>query len=789
MNPNTIWQRVFSDFLMPSRLDQFREFLVTAQAAGYRTVSVTHFWDLIQAGPLESDHQPILILRHDVDTDPTTARAMWEIERSVGAEGSYYFRLSTVDLDLMRSIGESGSEASYHFEELAAVIKRRRLRDRDAIMAAVPEARERFRRNLSRLRRATGLPMRSVASHGDFVNRKARLPNWLILIDRQFRAEVGVEFETYDDDFMSRVSSRHTDAGPPVYWTPESPAEAIARRDPVIYTLTHPRQWQVDPAGNLRDDLRRVGEGMVYAVAPSVATPRATAQGDRSGAGRGAPAPGPGVQGKATSSPATTHSAAVASPPKLLVHCPTTYPAERRYVLDVVLRDWLGLDYEVVPAERGDVVIQLEGVLDASQVSLPDVLFATPRDLWLSESSMPIHPLARIDAGRYSALPILYATSAQPAGWTTTSTGRAIDVDVLGSIFFMLTRYEEVVRRLRDEHERFPAYASLGTLEGFTERPVADEYTDLLWAGLQATWPHLTRRGSTYRLRLSHDVDQPWAAVDQPVPLVVRSIGADLFERADPALAITRSRALLAARSGRISHDPFDTFELLMTTSEERGLRSTFYFMTGGTSVPLDGRYRIEDLPIGQLLRTIHDRGHEIGLHASYDSYDRPDQMSQEFEALKAACRAVGVEQGSWGVRQHYLRFEAPLTWRIQELAGFEHDSTLGFADQVGFRAGTAREFQVFDVREGRALNLRERPLILMDASLLGYMGLSLDQAMARARQVAAVVRQQNADVVVCFHNSALPGSRQRSRYRNLVRALASPGPTPSEPAVPRSGG
>jgi len=60
-----------------------------------------------------------------------------------------------------------------------------------------------------------------------------------------------------------------------------------------------------------------------------------------------------------------------------------------------------------------------------------------------------------------------------------------------------------------------------------------------------------------------------------------------------------------------------------------------------------------------------------------------------------------------------------------------------------------------------------------MDASLLGYMGLSLDEAAARARDIAATCRRHGGELTVCYHNSTLPGVRQRDHYRNLARDLA----------------
>jgi hypothetical protein len=189
---------------------------------------------------------------------------MWQIERDLGIAGSWFFRLSTLDAALMAGIASVGDEVGYHYEELATIAKERRLRTREEALAALPEARDRFRANLEGLRAATGLPLRIAASHGDFVNRRLGVPNWTLLADRSFRVEVGIDLEGYDDDLLARMPLRSTDTAPPRRWREEDPLVAIERGEPVVYVLMHPRHWRVARLENARDDIRRVWEGATY---------------------------------------------------------------------------------------------------------------------------------------------------------------------------------------------------------------------------------------------------------------------------------------------------------------------------------------------------------------------------------------------------------------------------------------------------------------------------------------------------------------------------------------------
>src|SRR5262249_27513079 len=148
---------------------------------GYVSYSISGFWRALNLGELAPK---CLILRHDVDTDVATAEQMWRAETKLGCISSYYFRLSTFTPALMREMHHAGFEASYHYEEIAAVAKSSGLTTAAQVRAALPVIRNLFRINLSSLRSRTGLPMTSVASHGDFVNRRLAISNTTILEDQ-----------------------------------------------------------------------------------------------------------------------------------------------------------------------------------------------------------------------------------------------------------------------------------------------------------------------------------------------------------------------------------------------------------------------------------------------------------------------------------------------------------------------------------------------------------------------------------------------------------------------------
>jgi peptidoglycan/xylan/chitin deacetylase (PgdA/CDA1 family) len=434
----------------------------------------------------------------------------------------------------------------------------------------------------------------------------------------------------------------------------------------------------------------------------------------------------------------------------LLVEAPAAYEPERRYILDVVLRDWLGLDWELRIADRQDVRIAVAGECGGRCVVLPDVLFATRAEDWLTEASLPS---VRVTDG----LPALYGSSGA--------------VDVFGSAFFMLTRYEEVVVPDRDLHGRFPAAASIATRAGFLRTSIVDAYVEVLWDALQRAWPRLRRRPRAYEVILTHDVDDPLATLDHSGRDVTRQLGGDLVRRRDPRLAARRMRSLLGDRR----FDPNNTFDFLMDVSERHGLRSAFYFLAHRDHSPRDGPYLFEDPWVRSLIGRIARRGHEIGLHASWSTYRDAVRTREERERLLRVAEAEGVHQEEWGGRQHFLRWANPETWRNWEAAGLDYDCTLAYSEAVGFRTGTCHPYQVYDLRARRPLRLREMPFQIMDVTLLSAMALTPDAARATVMDIAAECRRYGGCLGILWHNNTLLRTHREKRwYEELVAAVTS---------------
>jgi hypothetical protein len=82
----------------------------------------------------------------------------------------------------------------------------------------------------------------------------------------------------------------------------------------------------------------------------------------------------------------------------------------------------------------------------------------------------------------------------------------------------------------RDAFDRFPGYASIAAKAGFLERPIIDEYVEILWASMRQLWPTLERRAETFRIELSCDVDHPYSPSRSSLKGMLRRAGACMLK-------------------------------------------------------------------------------------------------------------------------------------------------------------------------------------------------------------------------------------------------------------------
>ncbi|MDX6519995.1 MAG: hypothetical protein QOF08_600, partial [Gaiellales bacterium] len=332
-------------------------------------------------------------------------------------------------------------------------------------------------------------------------------------------------------------------------------------------------------------------------------------------------------------------------------------------------------------------------------------------------------------------------------------------LDVIASAFWHLSRWEER-SGARDRHGRFVASAALADPES---PPV-----DALLERFRAATGLARRPGFT--VVLTHDVDTPlrWTGRGAVVSAGARLKQAIGHRRGEEIAAEARGLASLPLLSLR-RDDPNWSFQRIREIEAAHGARST-YFLLAGHHHPADGDGAAYDRVRARLVDLLAAQGDEIGLHPSYTTSDQPSRLTDEKRRLESL---TGSPLRS--VRFHFLRHRTHSSLAQLDALGFALDTSQGYAERPGLRAGFSFPHHPYDLAADRPLDLVELPLAVMDATLSDrrYLGLSADQGLRRAVSVLERVADSGGTVAVLWHNDRFAGPYARGWDRCYERLLS----------------
>ena len=318
---------------------------------------------------------------------------------------------------------------------------------------------------------------------------------------------------------------------------------------------------------------------------------------------------------------------------------------------------------------------------------------------------------------------LVLADSGEPAVSVTPEDGRTVvrvGYDLFGEVKILLSVGQPAV------------HAGIATLE----KHIAYLRHVIVSHGVSLIEIPPVPQGYRFIVCLTHDVDHPAIRLHRfdhtmfgfLYRALVRSVASVLSGRARLVTLWHNWMAVLKLPFVHlgVAKDFWSQFERYLEI--ERGLASTFFV------IPFRGKPgRTSDGPapairaasygagdIGESLRGLRAAGREVGLHGIDAWLDSASGVTERDQV--SAASGSGVK----GVRMHWLYFDEHAPERL-DAAGFTYDSTVGYNETVGFRAGTMQAFRPLTAR-----TLLELPMAIMDTALFYPAHLGLTPMAAR---------------------------------------------------------
>lgn len=337
-----------------------------------------------------------------------------------------------------------------------------------------------------------------------------------------------------------------------------------------------------------------------------------------------------------------------------------------------------------------------------------------------------------------------------------------INFDVIAASFYFLSGLYEILYPDYDNYGRFRYESTIQYKLGISRIPVVNYYFDIIKSGLEK----LTGRELAFRYYFK----KPKAFMTHDVDL----INTIWLEDAMWCVRNNKYRKIpgLALRQLKGKYDS-SLIKGLRIYETEKNITSTFFFLPQKGSIKSIkcADYNIKSATVRNLLKKVSEDGAEIGLHGSPGTEHNDKILADEYSSF---------EMTIYGNRFHYLLFNQGTTPEILEKSGIKYDTSLGFAEEIGFRNSICSPFFLYDNKNDKSTQVLEIPLVVMDTTLdrKEYLGIGPD-SYNTVRLLVEEVRKHNGVFTFLIHNnywSEYKHKGYREFYEKIIACLNNKG-------------
>lgn len=319
-----------------------------------------------------------------------------------------------------------------------------------------------------------------------------------------------------------------------------------------------------------------------------------------------------------------------------------------------------------------------------------------------------------------------------------------IPYDIFSASFYLLSRYEEYLPHVKDEHGRFSPRDSVAYQNKFLKMPVVDIWAYKLLEELEKRFPDINKKSRSYTFTSIIDVTTSHCFAYRGLVRGVSGFFLDMayfeFKRISQRISVWFNT----------KNDPYDNFGYLIDLHRKYKVHTMFFFQFASYST-YDKNVSTNNNKFKYLIKSIADYG-MVSLSASYSSFNNVELLKKEKKALSAVInRPVKYS------RMRYNRVDIPDSYRNLVEAEFTDDYTMGYIYEMGFRAGTCTPFYFYDIPLEVQQPIKLHPFAVHDYALLQMN--KKEEIEFKIAELRNEVKKVNGSFNTVFSNELLGGS------------------------------
>lgn len=333
-------------------------------------------------------------------------------------------------------------------------------------------------------------------------------------------------------------------------------------------------------------------------------------------------------------------------------------------------------------------------------------------------------------------LPLLFEKENEKDWYTINQQSITFNYDLPSMIFYFMSGWQEEHCLNFDQYNRFPYSESIQKELNIVMTPVVNHYLNILQKGISTLLKRDLVIKEKFNINITHDVDvlnSGWRA-----PIIGELKALNLYE-----VSKLLFNKLVKGTTANQNIEEIIKFE------QSIGLASTFYFIpTNDTKKGIkNADYSLEEPYVKEMTSLIKKTPEfRLGLHTPSISNLTEKNINQFNNQLGGNITTN---------RFHYLACQQKdLT--IFENTTITEDSSLGFAEHIGFRHSIAWPFHPFNFDTQSAMRIKEVPLVIMDVSLINkqYMNIEINDIEIQLKTLLKITKSINGTITFLIHNN-----------------------------------
>ena len=329
----------------------------------------------------------------------------------------------------------------------------------------------------------------------------------------------------------------------------------------------------------------------------------------------------------------------------------------------------------------------------------------------------------------------------------------SIPFDIFAASFYLLSRYEEYLPHVKDEFGRFTANDSLALKHDFLQQPVVDIWAYKFRKALQEKFPNYNFVDRKYTVEPIIDIPMAYYFIQKGL---MRTIGGTLSDIFRFKLKQLYQRYLVLLRFKR---DPYNTYKWIINMQKRTKNKFYVFFLIGDYNT-YDKNISINKKKFVSLIKSVADYC-KVGLKASFLALDDLKILKKEKRNMESIINnSLEISRNS------FSKLNLPKTYRNLIELEIKEDYTMGYINQIGFRAGTCTPFLFYDIDFEIQTPLMIHSYHLMDFSLLQFAS-QLDKK-ETLYKIIKEVQKVNGTFAPVFHNYSFSDDQRWNGFKEL---------------------